>query len=575
MLIPPGEKIAEKKICRLSGQEFFVTDKDLEFYEKISPLFGGIQYSIPSPTLSPDERQCRRLAFRNERKLYKRKCDKTGIQTVWMYRPDSPCIVYDQKVWWSDDWSPMEYGRNFDFEKWFFEQFGELMRQVPLPASLGKNLENSDFTLHSGNLKNCYLIISTMFGEDLLYGYQWNGSKNCIDFYHSNDSEYCYQVVDVHGSYNCYFCQELNACRDCQFCYDCRNCTNCLFCSNLSGKSYCINNKQLSEDEFKKEKNRISFQNHLPLLEKRFSEMLLQIPHRCVQGIKNENCIGDYLNSCWDCFYCFNYAEGERLRYVNTGRWSADGYDCNYTALGSTWCYECLSPFPSHSTLCSTYVWDCTDGIYLNNCHGSQHLFGCSSLKKSHHCIFNTSYSVSEYETLCGKLIDHMRSTGEWWEFFPHELSPFWYHETVAQEYFPLTKEEISQKWWNWHDEWVTLFEWSPYIPLPISEYDARIVGDIVAQKNIDNILAGTIVCEVTRKPFKIIRQELFSYIQNSLPIPTKHPDQRHKERMDLRHPRTLYQRICSQCGKDIITAYAPERPEKVVCEECYHKLVY
>jgi len=37
-----------------------------------------------------------------------------------------------------------------------------------------------------------------------------------------------------------------------------------------------------------------------------------------------------------------------------------------------------------------------------------------------------------------------MRSTGEWGEFFPHELSPFGYNETVAQEYFPLTEEEVK-----------------------------------------------------------------------------------------------------------------------------------
>ncbi|MFA6080515.1 MAG: hypothetical protein WC753_03505, partial [Candidatus Gracilibacteria bacterium] len=107
-------------------------------------------------------------------------------------------------------------------------------------------------------------------------------------------------------------------------------------------------------------------------------------------------------------------------------------------------------------------------------------------------------------------------------------------------------------------------------------------------QKNIDAVLAGTIVCEVTKKPFKIIQQELLFYIENSIPIPTKHPDQRHTERMDLRNPRKLYESVCSECKKDIITTYAPERPavrgseepsgsgrEKVLCEECYRGLVY
>ena len=38
-----------------------------------------------------------------------------------------------------------------------------------------------------------------------------------------------------------------------------------------------------------------------------------------------------------------------------------------------------------------------------------------------------------------------MISTGEWGEFFPSSLSPFGYNETVAQEYFPLTREEVLE----------------------------------------------------------------------------------------------------------------------------------
>ncbi|MFA6080716.1 MAG: hypothetical protein WC753_04560, partial [Candidatus Gracilibacteria bacterium] len=93
--------------------------------------------------------------------------------------------------------------------------------------------------------------------------------------------------------------------------------------------------------------------------------------------------------------------------------------------------------------------------------------------------------------------------------------------------------------------------------------------------KNINECLNGIIQCEVTQKPFKIIKKELVFYIENGIPIPTKHPDQRHTERMDLRNPRKLYEKVCSECKKNIITTYAPERSERVVCEECYRWLVY
>jgi len=52
----------------------------------------------------------------------------------------------------------------------------------------------------------------------------------------------------------------------------------------------------------------------------------------------------------------------------------------------------------------------------------------------------------AEYESTVAKLIDHMTATGEWGEFFPHQLSPFGYNESVAMEYFPMKEDEAREK---------------------------------------------------------------------------------------------------------------------------------
>ena len=123
-----------QKICKKCSKIFEITSEDLEFYKKISPKFPSPQpsplrgegveqvvYEIPAPTLCPDCRQQRRLAFRNERKLYKRKCDATWKSIISIYSPDKPYKVYDSDFWWSDKWDPMDYGVDFNFEKSFFE----------------------------------------------------------------------------------------------------------------------------------------------------------------------------------------------------------------------------------------------------------------------------------------------------------------------------------------------------------------------------------------------------------------------------------------------------------------------
>ena len=68
--------------CYRSDQRFLVSDRNKSFYQRVAPQFGGERYEIPPPSLSPSERQRRRLAFRNERKFYHRKCDRSGKQVI-------------------------------------------------------------------------------------------------------------------------------------------------------------------------------------------------------------------------------------------------------------------------------------------------------------------------------------------------------------------------------------------------------------------------------------------------------------------------------------------------------------
>ena len=63
-----NDPIVEWKTCAVSDTEFPIYQSDLEFYDKISPVFNGVKYQISTPTLCPEERQRRRMSFRNDRK---------------------------------------------------------------------------------------------------------------------------------------------------------------------------------------------------------------------------------------------------------------------------------------------------------------------------------------------------------------------------------------------------------------------------------------------------------------------------------------------------------------------------
>ena len=197
----------------------------------------------------------------------------------------------------------------------------------------------------------------------------------------------------------------------------------------------------------------------------------------------------------------------------------------------------------------------------------SKNVFGCVSLNHGNYCILNKQYTKDDYEILVPRIIEHMRTTGEWGQHFPSRYLPFGYNETVAQEYFPLTRTQAIESGYSWRD----------------AEEDVPQVERIISADQVpdsiddvpDDILQWAITCQASGRPFKIIKQELAFCRSMRFPIPRSHPDERHRRRMALRNPRKLWSRQCAKCQKDIQTTYAPDRPEIVYCEECYLKEVY
>ena len=90
-----------------------------------------------------------------------------------------------------------------------------------------------------------------------------------------------------------------------------------------------------------------------------------------------------------------------------------------------------------------------------------------------------------------------------------------------------------------------------------------------------DDILNRAVECEITKKPYKIVKKELEFYRKHNLPIPKKHPDIRHTERLNKRNKRKLFDKKCDKCQTNIKTSFSEDREEIVYCTECYNKEMY
>ena len=551
------------KYCKQCNNPFEVQERDRMFYKKISPVFKNKRFQIPEPTLCPNCRQQRRMAFRNERNLYQRKCDGSGKEMISMYPPEAPYKVYSQEVWWQSNWDGTQYGLDYDFNRNFFEQFRKLSESTPRIGLLNMNNENSEYCNFTGDVKNCYLIFGPVYSEDCYYGSPYY-SKNCVDTLVLRECELCYECVDCRKLYNCLYCQDCNNSNDLIYCFDVQGCSDCIGCVSIRNKKFCIFNKQFSKEEYLKYKKQLNLcdpETH-QRLNKQLEKLKAKTPHLFMLATGSENVSGSHVfnskntyesffaDRCQDCAYCAQVVDLK------------DCYDNNYTEENEL-CYEYLGMYATQKTLFSLFCRHTYETYYSEYCVNCKHIFGCSNLRDKNYCILNKQYTEEEYFELVPKIIGQMMKAGEWGEFFPMNISPFAFNESVAQEYFPLTKEQVKSLGSKWREE--NQKEFQPQrITIPTNITDVP-----------DNICYEVLACQVTGRNYRIIPQELAFYRRMNLPIPRKHPDQRNLERIAKRNPRRLWKRNCDKCKMEILTSYPPGQPEIIYCDKCYLKEVY
>ncbi|MFA6353613.1 MAG: hypothetical protein WCW93_01635 [Candidatus Paceibacterota bacterium] len=564
---------SEKKICQNCKNDFTIEPEDFKFYEKIK---------VPPPTFCPECRLIRRLCWRNERSLYKRTCDLCHKKIISMYDEDVIFPVYCPDCWKSDNWNPVEYAQDYNFNKPFFTQWKELFLRIP-HQSVWQSGEciNTEYTNFVQDVKNVYLAYSTLWkSEDVFYSSNIDNSKNVIDSYNVVNSELIYENIGSVKNYNSQYSYWSTNCIDCNFILDCINCQNCFGCVNLRNKKYCIWNKQYEKEEyFEKIKNfNMGSFDSVQRSFQEFWSFTLKFPRKYDRIINCINVNGDELRNCKNSLFTFNAYDMENVKFAYRCVSSKDSMDICYNTF-SELIYEHAFGGSDNSFNAKFIArgFKTTNEVhYIDSCRSSNNLFGCIGLESKQYCILNKQYTKEQYENLIPKIIQHMNDMPyvnekgkvyKYGEFFPFEFSPFGYNETVIHELYPMTKEKALERGYNWKDK----IE-NKYI---ITKKGEDLLDDI--RDVDDSILNEVIECAITKKAFKITPFELQFYRQMNIPIPRVHYDERYKKRIALRNPIKLWHRKCMKegCKNEFETSYAPDRPEIIYCERCYQQEVY
>lgn len=589
------------KICQNCEKNFDLAPEDLELCKRLG---------VPPPTWCPECRVIRRFAFRNERNLYKRKCDLCGEAKIMMYPEGTPFPVYCKPCWWSDKWDARTFGRELDLSRPFFEQFRELWRTVPRPSVIhqGNNVD-SDYTNRVTDQRGSYLVFGSFDSQYCRYGVWMNNTRECLDSYNIQKSEQCYECIDCFQCSRLRYSGECTDCADSYFLQNCRNCQDCFGCVNLRNKRYCIWNEQYSKEDYERILQGYRLDNAIMLdgLRAKFEDLKKRHIVPALVTHHSERVSGNWIENSQDIHRSFSITNVEEGRHCFSVVDAKDVMDYTYWGAGSERVYDTINCGRQCADI--HFANECWDQVlnaeYAMNCHNSHHLFGCIGVRGGEYCILNRPYSKEEFETLAPKLraamdarkyVDGQGRAYGYGEFFPFEFAPSAYNETIAQEFFPLARAEALARGLAWRED----SERDYKISLPAGKVpdDLDGVTAAIAQEIIGCGHAGTCNHRCTTA-FRILAEDLEFYRKHRLPLPKLCPNCRHFERLARRTPLKLWPRQCRCGGKEsniengdgsgaryrntaehfhgaapcpnmFETAYAPGRPDTVYCLDCY-----
>ena len=110
--------------CEVTGQVFEVSKAEQEAYR---------HFDLPIPKMCPEERMRRQLAFRSQPKFFWRTCSASSEKIFSVFAPGVRFPVVGNDYWRSDEWDAEKFGRDFDFQGFFFRT--ALRSLAPSPAA--------------------------------------------------------------------------------------------------------------------------------------------------------------------------------------------------------------------------------------------------------------------------------------------------------------------------------------------------------------------------------------------------------------------------------------------------------
>ena len=546
-------------------KDFNIGEEDIKFLK---------MFRVPAPNYCPTCRRMRRLVHLTVSRLFKNKCEAPGHNEniISIFPRECPFPVYDYKYYISDEFDPFIFGEDYNDKINPIEQLLNLRKKFPMPSFLNRNPSdvNSDYANGGRDVKNGYYAVGCYHAEDIWYTIHTNKSRNIMDSDAVNESDLVYKGISSDHLYNSSFVYFSSSCTDSMFLFDCRNCTDCFGCVNLRNAKYQVFNKQLKKEEYKDFmkslkpfSRKVLEENH-----KKFWDLVKSLPMNGTRIIASNNVSGVKISNSKNLFDVTDTINSENVRHADGVLSNKDSMDFLYSGGNSSLLYMNTN-IGSQSSKVKFSVSSkfCTDCEFVFNSKNLNNCFMCFGLQNKSYCILNKQYREEEYFKIIDDIKVEMLKRGEYQDGPGFEFSAQAYNFSLGQSLYPLTEDKI--------------IDLGGYIA---KEVETNIEGlDILTADQLpeiidevsDDILDKAIICEKTKRPFKLISSEIAFLKRMGLPLPTTHPSVRMEENWNFAPLARKYKTTCRKCNKEMESVFGPEREFNLYCEDCYKREVF
>ncbi|MDC0506216.1 hypothetical protein OAN96_01325, partial [Candidatus Gracilibacteria bacterium] len=225
-----------------------------------------------------------------------------------------------------------------------------------------------------------------------------------------------------------------------------------------------------------------------------------------------------------DGIFAYSTKNGKNLVFAGSPEGCENMYD--YFAGGSMGTHDSYGVAISGGNsyiYCSLSIGFSNNIFYSYDLVTCSYCIGCVGLQNKQYCIFNKQYSKEDWYKIADEIFSTMNTDGVLGDFFPGDINPFYFNDSVASLYKDFDKDEIIAKGYMWRSDEIK-------VDIPDGA-DVVKTSDLAkfqgfspdGEWRINPEILNKVIVDEKGDYYKIVQTEYDFLVKHSLPLPELH----------------------------------------------------